>query len=191
MDYIKLRDKVFTMIKPSRYIHSLGVAQTAFFLAERFGLDGDKALCAGIYHDAYRYSADKKSIELLRQSGFVIEKEEEKEPMLLHGALAALHFDEDAGETVPDDMKKAVRYHTLGSKDMGPLGAAIYIADYMEPGRKHLTDEVRTDILNLNTMEEMIEKIISLQRPYLESVGTPMAGISEELYKYIEKGGKL
>ena len=191
MDYIELQNKVRGMIKPSRFVHSLGVAETAFFLAKRFDLDEGKALCAGIYHDAYRYSADGKCIELLRKNGFVIEKEEEEEPMLLHGALAALHFDEDAGEPVGDDMKKAVRYHTLGSKDMGPLGAAIYIADYIEPGRKHLSDEVRTEILNLGTMEEMITKIITLQRPYLESTGTKLAGISEELYEYIEKGGKL
>ncbi len=191
MDYIELQNRVRGMIKPSRFVHSLGVAETAFLLAKRFDLDGDKALCAGIYHDAYRYSADGKCIELLRKNGFVIEKEEEEEPMLLHGALAALHFEEDAGEPVGDDMKKAVRYHTLGSKDMGPLGAAIYIADYIEPGRKHLSDEERTEILNLGTMEEMIKRIITLQRPYLESTGTQLAGISEELYEYIEKGGKL
>lgn len=187
MDYIKLRDKVSRMIKPGRFIHSLGVAGTAVYLARRFGLDEEKALAAGIYHDAYRYSTTPDSVSLLEGSGFVIEKEEREEPMLLHGALAALYFDRDAGESVSEDMKKAVRYHTLGSREMGKLGAAVYISDYMEPGRKHLSDEERTEILNLDTMEEMVGMIISRERAYRGDI----AGITAELEEYIINGGEL
>ncbi len=191
MDYIELKDKVESMIKPSRFIHSLGVAEVSRYLALRFGEDEDDALKAGIYHDAYRYSADESSIRLLEENGFILEEEEKKEPMLLHGALSAFYFEQDTGDTISDDMKKAVRYHTLGSVDMSPLGGIVYIADYMEPGRKHLTDEDRIEIIEKNSIEEMIALIIEKQRIYFKKEGKSLAACTENLYSFISGGGKL
>lgn len=191
MDYTRLKIEVESMIKKERFIHSLGVAETALYLARRFGIDENKALCAGIYHDAYRYRADEASIAELEKSGFIIEPEEKAQPMLLHGALSALHFDEDAGEEVPADMKAAVRHHTLGSCEMGKLGAVIYVADYMEPGRKHLSEEDRLNILEKGTLEEMVISVLEMERPYLESTKAGMAGVSEKLYDYLAAGGKF
>ena len=189
MDYIKLKDKVSSSIKLSRFVHSLGVAETSAFLASRFSLDVNDALCSGIYHDAYRYRADEKCISMLEESGFVIEDEERREPMLLHGALAAYYFDADAGEEVTLKMKKAVRWHTLGSPYMGKLGAVIYIADYTEPGRKHLFEDERRKILLSESLEEMTALIIERQRLYFESKGNTLAGITEKLYTFIKDGG--
>ncbi len=191
MDYTGLKAKVELMIKKERFIHSLGVAETALYLARRFGLDENKALCAGIYHDAYRYRSDEKAVTELESNGFVIEPEEKADPMLLHGALSALHFDEDAGEEVPADMKAAVRHHTLGSAGMGRLGAVIYVADYMEPGRKHLSEEDRLNILEKGTLEEMVISVLERERPYLESTKAGMAGVSERLCDFLASGGKF
>ncbi len=191
MDYIKLKAKVRGMIKPTRFVHSLGVAETSRYLARRFDLDEEKALCAGIYHDAYRYSAAETSAEELEKAGFVLFEEEKREPMLLHGALAAFNFEKDAEESVDGDMKRAVRHHTLGSRDMGKLGAVLYIADYIEPGRKHLTEEDRLNIMERSTLEEMTALIIDMQRPYLESTKAGMAGVTGDLYDYIRSGGKF
>ncbi len=191
MDYTGLKEKVMTMIKPSRFAHSLGVAWTSHYLARRYGLDESKALCAGIYHDAYRYSSDERAVFELEKAGFVLEEEEKNEPMLLHGALAAMHFDSDAGEKVDDDVKAAVRYHTLGSRMMGPLGAVIYIADYIEPGRKHLSEKDRLNILEKSTLEEMTRLIIEMQKPFLEKNKGGMAAVTEDLYSYITSGGKF
>ncbi|MBQ2259635.1 MAG: bis(5'-nucleosyl)-tetraphosphatase (symmetrical) YqeK [Spirochaetales bacterium] len=187
--YTELYSKVEKMIKPSRFQHSVDVAKTAAMLAERFGLDKDAALIAGIYHDAYRY-VDNPDFDVIRSSGWEIFPEEQMQPMLLHGAVAAMHFDEDA-ETVPMSYKLAVRHHTLGSVEMGKLGALLYIADYIEPGRKHLTDEDRAIILSEPTLELMIVKIMDMQRPYFEREGIREAETSKALYEFIKKGGEL
>jgi HD superfamily phosphohydrolase YqeK len=34
------------------------------------------------------------------------------------------------------ELLDAVRYHTVGSAQWGRLGRALYMADYLEPGRK-------------------------------------------------------
>ena len=133
--------------------------------------DDRDAAYIGIYHDAYRYSCDESTPAFCREHGIDVFPEEEAEPMLLHGALAAIHFPEDAGGSVPEYFRTAVRHHTLGHKEMGPYGAILYIADYMEPGRKHLDDDDRRRILSGERLEDMIITIMDMQNSYFSREG--------------------
>ena len=126
ISYTELETKVKSMIKPSRFTHSEGVVEMSRFLADRFNLDKDIASYIGIYHDAYRYSCDESTPDYCREHGIEVFPEEEKSPMLLHGALAAIHFSEDAEGEVPEFYKTAVRHHTLGHKEMGPYGPVTF-----------------------------------------------------------------
>lgn len=190
-DYTEIKAFVEKRIKPSRFIHSLGVAEVSETLSRRFVLDVEKAKICAIYHDAYRYEGNEDAVGYLEERGVEIFPEERENPMLLHGALAAAHFDEDAGCRVDDDMKKAVRHHTLGHKEMGKLGAAIYIADYTEKGRKHLTEEDRRRIFSLSSLEDMVMAIIEMQREYFNRAGIMEAGVTGELYSFLREGGTL
>lgn len=189
LGYTEIKAKVEASLKPSRFLHSLGVADTAAMLAERFGLSTEDARIAGIYHDAYRYDGDADAISFVEGKGIILFPEEKAEPMLLHGALAAAHFEEDAEGPVPEALKLAVRHHTLGSPEMGALGATIYIADYTEPGRKHLSDEDRARIFLKTSLEAMVCEIIEMQRPYFKREGKTEAKVSIELYDYLQNGG--
>ena len=53
---------------------------------------------------------------------------------LLHGPAAAAML-QRAGETRAG-LLDAVRWHTLGHPGWGPVGRALYLADFLEPGRK-------------------------------------------------------
>ena len=191
ISYTELENKVRGMIKEKRFQHSLGVVSVSRMLAERYDLSPDDAAYIGIYHDAYRYSCDAATTQYCRQHGIEIFPEEEKEPMLLHGALSAIHFPEDAEGDVPGYFRTAVRHHTLGHKEMGKYGAILYIADYMEPGRKHLDDEDREKILSGKRLEDMIVTIMDMQSAYFEKEGMKSAAVSTELYDYIKSGGEL
>jgi 2-amino-4-hydroxy-6-hydroxymethyldihydropteridine diphosphokinase len=50
---------------------------------------------------------------------------------LLHGPAAAARLAGQADE----ELLTAVRWHTLGSARFGRLGRALYLADFLEPGR--------------------------------------------------------
>ncbi len=51
---------------------------------------------------------------------------------LLHGPAAA----ERLADHVDAEIAQAVRYHTLGHASFGALGKALYLADFLEPGRE-------------------------------------------------------
>lgn len=80
----------------------------------------------GRYHDALRDAPEP----LLRE----LAGDAESPPELLHGPAAAtlLVREGEAREEVLD----AVRWHTLGSAAWGRVGRALYMADFLEPGRK-------------------------------------------------------
>jgi 2-amino-4-hydroxy-6-hydroxymethyldihydropteridine diphosphokinase len=81
---------------------------------------------AGLLHDALR---DAPEAELRALSG------DERSPVdLLHGPAAATLL-ERHGET-RGPLLDAVRWHTLGSAAWDRVGRALYMADFLEPGRK-------------------------------------------------------
>lgn len=52
---------------------------------------------------------------------------------LLHGPAAARKLAADGVSDAP--LLLAVRYHTLGHRDLDDMGRALYLADFLEPGR--------------------------------------------------------
>ncbi|HEY0779276.1 MAG TPA: hypothetical protein VGD56_15020 [Gemmatirosa sp.] len=87
---------------------------------------------AGVLHDALRDAPDVELRALAAADGAA---DVETSPVdLLHGPAAAAMLAR-MGETRTAVMD-AVRWHTLGSRRWGRVGRALYLADFLEPGRK-------------------------------------------------------
>jgi HD superfamily phosphohydrolase YqeK len=54
---------------------------------------------------------------------------------LLHGPAAAARLREDGVDDEP--LLLAITWHTTGHPDLDRLGRCLYIADFIEPGRRH------------------------------------------------------
>ncbi|MDP1862003.1 MAG: hypothetical protein Q8K82_25310 [Gemmatimonadaceae bacterium] len=80
---------------------------------------------AGRYHDALRDA----TLEQLRQAV----GDPSLPDTVLHGPAAAAKMERD-GET-RRELLDAVRWHTLGNPAWGRVGRALFMADYLEPGR--------------------------------------------------------
>lgn len=92
------------------------------------GLSVEERKCwidAGRYHDALR---DAPVAELRALAGLSLAEVE-----LLHGPAAAAKLEQD-GET-RRNLLDAIRFHSIGSKSWDRVGRALYMADYLEPGR--------------------------------------------------------
>ena len=85
----------------------------------------DAWLQAGRLHDALRDAPEEELRALAR--------DDEREAELLHGpAVANLLIEEGEGNA---PLLAAIRYHTVGSAEWDRTGRALYMADFLEPGR--------------------------------------------------------
>lgn len=88
-------------------------------------------LDAGAWHDALRDAPEK---ELRRITG-----DSTSPSGLLHGPAAAIRLEQDGEHR--ESVLAAVRYHTVGWSQWDSVGKAVYMADYLEPGRKFLRED--------------------------------------------------
>ena len=154
MTFVEISRKLESMLKPSRYEHVLGVVETAVFLANRFGVDIEKARLAALLHDAGRaYKHSELLPEAVRRNLQFSEIERDN-PVLLHAAIGADML-ADFGITDPAIIQ-AVKYHTVGGEKMTRLDKIIYFADMIEPNRAyHGVKELRK-LAHKATLDEMV-----------------------------------
>jgi nicotinate-nucleotide adenylyltransferase len=127
---------------PSRFLHSRNTALLAWDLCGRYGLDPDAGYLAGIGHDMCKSFSDDELRRLVQADGESVSRLEKKKPSLLHGRAAAVLLRERFG-VHNEDVLEAVRFHTMGSMDMGPLARVIYIADKIEISRDGIDPALR------------------------------------------------
>ncbi|WP_042478148.1 bis(5'-nucleosyl)-tetraphosphatase (symmetrical) YqeK [Bacillus ndiopicus] len=132
------REKLLNAIKPrmpeKRYIHTVGVMETAIQLAQRYDEDVKKAEIAAILHDIAKYADEEWMREIVRinQLGDELISWGSE---ILHGPVGAwiaqteFQIDDDA-------ILNAIRYHTTGRANMMKLEKILFIADMIEPNRK-------------------------------------------------------
>lgn len=80
---------------------------------------------AGVLHDALRDAPENRLRELVPRPDFMTE--------MLHGPAAAEMLEREGERRA--DMLDAIRWHTVGSAAWGRLGRALFMADFLEPGR--------------------------------------------------------
>lgn len=103
--------------------------------AEAFSLSEAEALrwaALGYLHDALR-DADPKVLR-----GGVAPGLNDLPGLLLHGPAAAERLRVDGVDD--GELLQAVTYHTLGHAGLRRMGRALYVADFLEPGRDLLNE---------------------------------------------------
>ncbi len=142
MDREKALEIVKAQLTEHRYIHTLGVMETAIELADRYGASKEKAELAAIFHDYAKFRSKDEMREIVMQQGMP-ESLLHYGTELLHAPVGAYLVKEEAG--IEDlEVLEAIAYHTTGRAAMGTLEKIIFLADYIEPGRNFPgVDEVR------------------------------------------------
>jgi HD superfamily phosphohydrolase YqeK len=118
--------------KRSEHIQRVTALLNAWAAAMRLPpADARAFVDAGVLHDALR---DASEAELREIAG------DNDSPLgLLHGPAAARMLEQDGEKRL--DLLDAVRFHTVGSARWGLLGRALYMADFLEPGRKFMKQD--------------------------------------------------
>lgn len=120
----------------NRYIHSLGVAESAKELADLYGADENKAYLAGLLHDITKNETKERQLKLFESDGIILSQVEKNNPKLWHAMTAPVYIKNKLGIT-DEEILSAVRYHTTGKAGMSLLEKIVYIADYISAERDY------------------------------------------------------
>ena len=168
----EMRRTLMSRLKKQRFAHSIGVADTAVRLAERFGVDREKTYIAGLLHDCAReFENDLLPLEAIKRK-IPINEVELATPLLLHAPLGARMVTEIYGVDEPEIIR-AIERHTVAARNMSPLDKIIYFADMIEPHRdypgveelRRLSREASLDDMFFTGLEQTILFIISKNAP--------------------------
>ena len=103
-------------LSEERYLHSLGTAECAKELAEKYKLDAEKAYIAGLMHDCAKCFSKEKLHEILDKN-WSVEACEMLNYKTFHASVSAYVAEEDYGEKV-EDILSASRWQSLDKIDM-------------------------------------------------------------------------
>lgn len=173
----------------SRYIHSLGVMNCAADLAVIYNVDINRAMTAGILHDCAKIYSAAELINICGQNNVYLSANEKSDEQttknLVHskaGSVIAhnIYFIDD------EEILSAIYYHTVGRPAMTMLEKIIFVADYIEPGRKQLTnpplDEIRKTAYE--DIDKSVELICKNTIDYLNSIEKYVDNNTLETYDY-------
>lgn len=169
-----------------RYIHTIGVMETAIKLAHQYGVDEQKAELAAIFHDYAKCRPIREMEEIIKRENMPSDLLAHNKE-LWHAPVGAYLVKKEVGITDPEILQ-AIAYHTSGHEQMTMLDKVIWVADYIEPGRKFPgVEEVRElarQDLNLALLQALKNTISFLmsknQRIYPLTFHTYNAFIKEE-----------
>ena len=179
----KIRRKLMTELDTERYEHTLGVMYTAASMAMRYYEDVEKALLAGLLHDCAKCISGENKIKLCNKYHLSVSEVEKKNPSLLHAKLGA--FLAAKKYHIKDkDVINAIASHTTGCPNMTLLDKIIYIADYIEPGRKELPNMAEVRKLAFTDINECLYRILEDSLVYLNSKNISVDPMTEKTYLY-------
>ena len=149
-----------------RYNHTIATALTTEELCKMFNIDGKKGYVAGLLHDIAREFDTETLLKTVSKDGQGISCEEKEVPELLHGRAGAV-IAKELFNIDDKDIIEAIQFHTTGCLGMGNLAKIIFIADFIEPGRKYITKEYLEN-LNGKGLNEMFEIVLKSVVDYLK-----------------------
>ena len=173
MGYEEMRALLEKSLKPSRYQHSLGVAETAVFLAQRFGVNEEQAKVAGLLHDCAREFRNEDLITEAEKRLIVVGDIERQMPLLLHAYVGSRLVTEKYG--VSDHaIEQAIWRHTVGGAKMTKLDKIIWFADMIEPNRDYPGVEELRSLAKTAALDDMV-----------------LAGLTQSITFVLQKGGLI
>jgi predicted HD superfamily hydrolase involved in NAD metabolism len=152
-----------TRLSEGRYGHTLRVADTAEDLARVHGLDPVRARLAALLHDAAREMEPEEFLRLAGAWDLHVGEPERQSPKLLHAPVAAELARRELG-VEDEEVLGAIRAHTVGEPEVGPLALALYVADKIEPARGYpsvgrIRDLAREDLREAAT--EALRRVVA------------------------------
>lgn len=126
------------MLKEHRYNHSLLVAEEARKLARIYHIDEDKCYLTGLINDMAKNLSEEENNNLIKKYNLSEEWYREENKPILHAELG--YYLAKEMYNCPEDICRAIKYHTIGNDEMTTMEKIIFIAD--KTARENLNDNL-------------------------------------------------
>lgn len=146
MNLAEIRSKLKRNLPKERFIHSLGTMEISLKLAERYGVDKEKACIAALLHDCAKDICYEETLNLCKENQIELDGYKILEPILIHAELGAFIAKRDY-MIEDEEILSAIKYHTIGRPNMSMLEKVIFIADYIEPNREHKEADLAREVV--------------------------------------------
>lgn len=195
LDYIALHKLYFckelsSMMKESRYLHSVSVAKTAYEIARRnptLDIEPYVAYQAGLFHDC------GKDLPVEEQRKIVLDHDSEYLPcpdFALHQFVGA-YLAKEKFHLSHEDVIQSIRFHCTGNGNMTEMEKLIFVADKVEPTRQFETRNAR--LSSYRNLDNGFLHTLRDQRDYFQRKGIPFMehDLSKQMYQnYLKENEK-
>ncbi len=189
-DIRKIRKAMEKALDPKHYEHTLGVAYTAAALAMRYGDDVNNAILAGMLHDCAKCLTNEKRLSICEKYNIAVNEAERKNPYLLHAKVGSFLAMKKYGVT-DKDVINAILNHTTGRPGMSLLEKIIWIADYIEPGRKQAPNLPLIRKLAFEDLDQALLTALRDTLEYLHAGKMEVDNMTQRTYDFYRNGGNL
>ena len=185
-NFNELKEIVKSKMSLKRFTHTLGVVEMSEKLAKIHNADIEKCKVAALLHDICK-EMDMEYIKNICKNNFMNELSEEdlENNEILHGFAGAYYVKNELGVN-DKEILSAIKYHTVGGKNMTLVEKIVYIADAIEYGRNYPSvAEIREE--TFKNLDKGILMEIEHKERYLKSVGKKSHSNTDEFKKQILK----
>ena len=179
-----LKREIRKVLNKERYIHSLGVSNTAVKMAKIYNINTSKAYIAGLLHDCAKNLSKSKALQKCSDYDVELDDFERSNRALIHAKLGERVAAAEYGIT-DESILLAIKWHTLGRPGMTTLEKIIYVADVIEPSREFDGIESLRE-LAFEDLDKAVIECTNATIAYNEKKGKPVHPNAYELIKDLE-----
>lgn len=186
MDYTEILKWLKENLNEERYFHTLGTAECAKGLAEKYNLDCEKAYLAGLLHDCAKCFSNEKLLDIIHKN-LDVEECEMLNYKTLHAPVSAYIAQKEFNVT-DREILSAIRWHTLGKPEMSDFEKIIFLADKIEPNTrdKEYSDKIRLLLDEENGLNKALLKCYKETIKSLVKRDLKICMITIEIYNKLE-----
>lgn len=173
-------------LSDERYLHTLGTAECAKQLAQKYNLSEEKAYIAGLLHDCAKCFAKEKLLEIINNN-LKVEESEMLNYKTLHAPVSA-YIAEKEFNIKDSEILSAIRWHTLGKINMTDFEKIIFIADKIEPNtrEKEHSDKIKALLEEDNGLNKALLKLYKSTLKSLVKRDLKICLLTVEIYNHLE-----
>ena len=139
-------------------------------MAEKFGVDEEKAALAGLLHDCAKCMPLSQMTKAAKNEKLDPVMKESK--ALMH-AVAGAHVAQDVYDVHDPEVLGAIRWHTTGHANMTKLEKIVYLADMIEPNRKPYPGLEALRKLCMTDLDEAMHMALLMSLDHVREQGKP------------------